>query len=95
VQRGDPGSTLAVYTRLLAARRALLEDGLSAEVVFLDLCADVLAFRRGPLLAVLNTANEPVQVQLSGTLLEATADGARVDGGVLTLPAAAAVWLRN
>ena len=31
----------------------------------------------------------------AGTLLEATADGAAVSGGVLTVPAAATVWLRT
>ncbi len=45
-------------------------------------------------MAVLNTAAEPVEVELSGTLLEATADGATVGDGVLTVPAATTVWLR-
>ncbi|MEX2291968.1 MAG: alpha-amylase family glycosyl hydrolase [Mycobacteriales bacterium] len=95
VQRRDPASTLSAYRRLLAARRALLQDDLGGDVVFLELGPDLLAFRRGSLLAVLNTAGEPVQVELEGKLLEATAEGAETDGRVLVLPAASTVWLRG
>ena len=93
VQRADPDSTLSAYQRLLATRRALLPE-LGDDVTFLDVGSDVLAVRRGPLLAVLNTAGEPVQVELDGTVVEATAHGAEVEAGVLTVPAASTVWLR-
>jgi hypothetical protein len=45
--------------------------------------------------AVLNTAAEPVEVELAGELLEATADGAGATGAVVTVPAASTVWLRD
>ena len=93
VQRDDPASTLSAYRRLIATRRALLPE-LSDEVTFLEAGPDVLAVRRGPLVAMLNTANEPVQVQLDGTVVEATADGVEVADAVVTVPAAATVWLR-
>jgi alpha-glucosidase len=94
VQRADPASTLSTYRRLLASRKALQQESLGEKVEFLPTAADVLAFRRGPLVVVLNAANEPVQVQAQGTLLEATAEGAEAVDGLLTVPAASTVWLR-
>ena len=94
-QEADPASTLHSYRRLLTARRALLAAGLPDEVEELATAPDVLAYRRGTLVAVLNTAAEPVQVELPGAeLLEATAEGAAVEAGLVTVPAAATVWLR-
>ena len=95
VQRADPRSTLSAYRRLLATRRALLEEAPGDDVELLDLGDDLLGVRRGPLTAVLNTAGEPVQVALPGSLLESTAEGADADGSVVTIPAAATVWLRT
>jgi alpha-glucosidase len=94
VQRADPASTLAAYRRLLATRRALLQEGPGEQVVFLELGPDLLGIRRGPLVAVLNTAGEAVEVPLDGELLEATAPGASAGAGLVTVPAAATVWLR-
>ena len=96
LQCEDPGSTLSAYRRLLACRRAVL-PGLPAQVELLDTDPDVLAYRRGPLVVVLNTAAEPVQVPVSSVdqLLEATAEGAVLEDGVVTVPAAATVWLRG
>ncbi len=94
-QDGDPASTLSGYRRLLAARRELLPE-LPEEVRWLELGADLLAVQRGPLVAVLNAASEPVQAQLPEPmqLLQATADGAGVENdSLLTVPAAATVWL--
>jgi alpha-glucosidase len=93
-QTADPSSTLSAYRRLLARRRALLPE-LPDTVVLLDTSPDVLACRRGALVVVLNSASEPVQVPADGAteLLEATADGALLSGGVVTVPAAATVWL--
>jgi alpha-glucosidase len=95
VQRRDPRSTLAAYRRLLATRRAMLQEHPGDDVTILDLGADLLGVRRGDLVAVLNTAAEAVQVELGGQLLEATADGAEAAGGVVTVPAASTVWLRS
>ncbi len=97
VQEDDPASTLTAYRRLLSARRALLAEGLPDDVQLLETADDVLAYRRGPLVAVLNGATEPVQVEIGSpaVLLESTADGASVEGGVVTVPAAATVWLRG
>ena len=94
LQEADPSSSLHAYRRLLAARRRLLAAGLPDQVQLLDTAPDVLAFRRGSLVVVLNTAAEPVEVEAgAASLLEATADGASVDGGVVTVPSAATVWL--
>jgi alpha-glucosidase len=80
---------------LLARRRALLPD-LPGDVDWLPAAPDVLAVRRGTLVAVLNTAAEPVEVEVPGAheLLESTADGAAVRAGVVTVPAAATAWVR-
>ena len=94
VQRDDPDSTLSAYRALLGLRRTLVAEGLPDEVAFLETGPDVLAFRRGPLVAVLNTANEPVQVEVTGELLLSTADGAEAADGLVTVPAAATAWLR-
>jgi alpha-glucosidase len=97
VQSEDPASTLSSYRRLLAVRSELLRAGeLGDEVELLDVAPDVLAFRRGPLTVVLNTAAEPVQVPVAGggALIAATVDGAELVDGVVVVPAAATVWLR-
>jgi alpha-glucosidase len=95
VQAGDPTSVLSTYRRLLARRRALLPD-LPAAVRWLPSADDVLAVQRGSLVAVLNTAPEPVEVPVEGCaeLLESTAEGAAVRDGVVTVPAAATAWVR-
>ena len=74
----------------------LLAEGLPEQVELLDTDEDVLAYRRGSFLAVLNTAGEPVQVPVpaGASLLEATAPGAEVAGELVTVPPAATVWLR-
>jgi alpha-glucosidase len=91
-QRGDPGSTLTAYRRLLARRRALL-PGLGNGVT-LSGSDDVLVVEReGGLVAVLNTAPEDVEVPLQGELLEGTAPGASLRRGVLTVPAASTAWV--
>ncbi len=94
-QRADPASVLSTYARLLHRRRALL-PGLPQEVEIASPAADVLVVRRGPLVAVLNTAAEVVEVAVDGVseVLESTAGGAGLTGGVVTVPAAATVWLR-
>ena len=100
LQDADPTSTLATYRALLAVRRALLADGLPQDVVLLDTSVDVLAFRRGRLTVVLNTAAEPVEVAIGvgvggGTfsLVAATAAGAVLADGAVVVPAASTVWV--
>ncbi|HVM26070.1 MAG TPA: alpha-amylase family glycosyl hydrolase [Mycobacteriales bacterium] len=94
LQAADPASVLTAYRRLLARRRALLSE--LADLTWLPAQDDVLAVRRGPLVAVLSTAGEPVEVPVDGAveLLEATAAGAALDDGLVTVPAAATVWVR-
>ena len=55
-----------------------------------------MVVRRGPLTAVLNTSVESVQVSVDGLteVLESTAGGADLTDGIVTVPAAATVWLR-
>jgi alpha-glucosidase len=95
LQEGDQASVLGTYRRLLARRRALLPE-LPDDVAWLPSADDVLAVGRGPLVVVLNTAAEAVEVEVGeGELLEATAHGAALDGSVVTVPAAATVWVRT
>ena len=84
-QEGDPDSTLSFYRAALAARRTFATSA-GDEVELLDLGPDVLAFRRGPVTAVLNCGAEPVPLPDGEVLL---ASGP-VD---TTLPADTAVWL--
>ncbi len=85
-QAGDPSSTLSFYREALAARRTFATTA-GDEVEMLDLGADVLAFRRGPVTAVLNCGTEPVALPDGEVFL---ASGP-VDG---TLPPDTAVWVR-
>jgi hypothetical protein len=86
---------LEAYRRLLARRRDL-PPALGPRVTWLDASEDVLAARRGPLVAAMNTAAEPVEVAVHDAveLLERTAAGALLTDGIATVPAAATVWLR-
>ncbi len=94
-QNDDPTSTLSTYRALLAARRQLLATDPGDDVTFFDGSQDVLVLRRGPLTAVLSTAGEPIEVPVrAAELLVATADGASLQDGVLTVPACATVWVR-
>ena len=91
----DP-AVLQTYRRLLALRRSLV-PGLGRQVRWLDAPPGVLAVQReGGLLCVLNTLGEDVEVPVpSGELLVATAPGAELGDGVLTVPAAASAWVRT
>ncbi len=84
-QEGDPTSTLAFYRRALAVRRSLLPQ-LGDQVEMLELGADVLAFRRGPLTVALNCGTRAVALP-AGDLLLASGP---VDGG---LGPDTAVWV--
>lgn len=91
LQRADPDSTWAFYQQALAARRRLvaeLESSGGATTV-VDLGADVLAFRRGELLVVLNCGETPVELP-AGEVWVASGE---LDGSLL--PANTSVWLRS
>ncbi len=93
VDRDPP--VLRAYRELLGLRRALRGE-LGREVVDVPAPEGVLALRReGGLVVVLNTLGEDVEVACGpGELLTATAPGARLDGEVVTVPAAATAWVR-
>ena len=82
-QAGDPDSTLEFYRRALAERRTLQGQ----EVQLVDLGEDVLAFRRGGVLVVLNAGEEHVALPEGEVVLAS----APVDA---TLPPDSAAWLR-
>jgi alpha-glucosidase len=84
-QLADPASTLAFYRRALAARRALA--GAPSTVEMLDLGHDVLAFRRGDLVAVLNCGSSTVDLPPG----EVVVSSGPLEGG---LPADTAAWVR-
>ena len=95
-QEADPRSTLAAYRELLTVRRSLLAGGLPDEVVLLDTEVDVLAYRRGRLTVVLNTAGASVKVAVADvplSVVAATVAGAVLGDGVVTVPAASTVWV--
>lgn len=85
-QDADADSTLAFYRDALRIRREFAWTA-GEDVEMLDLGTDVLAFRRGPITAVLNCGTAPVALP-DGELLLASGP---VDD---TLPADTAVWLR-
>jgi alpha-glucosidase len=84
-QSDDPQSTLAFYRAALAARRTFATTA-GDEVELLDLGDDVLAFRRGPVTAVLNCGTEPAELP-AGEILMASGPVAG------DLPPNTAVWL--
>ncbi|RLV48326.1 glycoside hydrolase family 13 protein [Nocardioides mangrovicus] len=76
-EQADPASTLAFYTGALALRRRRIAEGWAEdrEIEWLDLGADVLAFRRGEVTVLMNfgTAAVPVpdgEVLLASGLVE-------------------------
>jgi len=85
-ETGDNGSTLEFYRAALAARRTFATTA-GDDVQLLDLGADVVAFRRGPVTAVLNCGTTPVALPAGEVFL---ASGPVSD----TLPANTAAWLR-
>jgi len=87
-QESDPGSTLAFYRAALAARRGFAET--AGDVVeLLDLGENVLAFRRGPVVCVLNCGTSAVDLP-DGELLLSSGPVAGA-----TLPRDTAAWLRS
>ena len=92
-QDGVAGSTLELYRRALALRRALPALGAGAGDFSWepDTGADVLTFRRGSdLLVVINFGESPAALPAHAEVLVASAPFTAVG----ELPADAAVWLR-
>jgi alpha-glucosidase len=85
-QRRDAGSTWSFYQRALAVRREL-PAAQAADVELVDLGEDVLAFRRGTVLVVLNCAMTAMAMPEGEVLIAST----EPDDG--KLPGNAAVWL--
>jgi alpha-glucosidase len=97
-QQRDEGSMLAFYRTLIGLRRDLREE-LGREVTWLEAEPQVLGYTRpwgqGAFGCLLNTGPElQTHVPRRAEILLASAPGARVEDGVLTLPAESAVWLR-
>jgi alpha-glucosidase len=67
VEEVDPGSTLALYKRLLAARR---EHGFGAgSLVWEDAGADAVAFRRGDVHVIANLGTEPIELPADASIM--------------------------
>jgi alpha-glucosidase len=86
-QEADPGSTLALYRRALALRRAT-PDLQETKFAWLDAPGGCLSYRRGGVVVVLNAGASAVALPAGEVLL---ASGPVGDG---TLAANTAVWLR-
>lgn len=85
VEEVDPSSTLALYKRLLAARR---EHGFgSGSLVWEDAGADAVAFRRGDVHVMANLGTEPIELPADALVMLKSQpfDGAAI-------PADTAVW---
>jgi alpha-glucosidase len=101
-QLRDEGSTLHFYRRALATRRELRRHTVDTSVRWPSGGEDVIVAARtlrdrGEWVAVLNLADSERQLALAGRaeLLLASADGARLEGTALRIPADATVWLRT
>jgi alpha-glucosidase len=97
-QQHDEGSMLAFYRTVLGLRRDVRAE-LGREVTWLETEPDVLGYTRpwgeGSFGCLLNTGDEiTTHVPRRAQVLLESSQGARVDGGELTLPAESAVWLR-
>ncbi len=89
VQDADESSMLALYRRLIAARRAHLECG-EAELV--DDHDDVVVLRRGAVVVACNVSGQPVAVAAAAGLSPILSTGDPPDGAVV--PADTTVWFR-
>ncbi|MFI1399545.1 glycoside hydrolase family 13 protein [Streptomyces sp. NPDC020681] len=91
-QTGDPESTLELYRRALAARRAHPALGAGDAVEWLDAPEGVLAFRRaGGFVCTVNTTGQAVRIPAHGRVLLASVP-VEPAGGEAELPADSTVW---
>ena len=88
LQTGDPESTLEFYRRALLARREHAVPG-GDRISDLEVDGDVLRFRRGDLLVVLNCGTAPVALPAGRVILSS---GPVEDG---QLPPNTSCWLSN
>jgi len=93
LQAADPASTLSLYRSLLAARRSL-DPGEPLTWALPD-SDDLVAFRRGDVLVVLNVRDHdvPLPAELSGTT-SIVLSSVRGHDHATTVPSNACVWLR-
>ncbi|MDF2509307.1 MAG: alpha-amylase [Microbacterium sp.] len=85
VEEVDPSSTLALYKRLLAARR---EHGFGAgSLVWEDAGADAVAFRRGDVHVIANLGTEPIELPADASVMLKSQP---FDGS--SIPVDTAVW---
>jgi alpha-glucosidase len=85
-QRDDPGSMLALVRELIGLRHEL-----SGELELIDAGEEVVAFRRGGHLIVVNTGPQAAPVPAAGEPRLATSPSATAGGSLA--PHAAAIWL--
>ncbi|QKW05062.1 glycoside hydrolase family 13 protein [Streptomyces sp. NA04227] len=90
-QSGDPASTLELYRRALAVRRAQPGLGAGEDVEWLDAPEGVLVFRREGFVCTANVTGSPVTLATPGRLLLASADLTE-DGPHTVLPADTTAW---
>jgi alpha-glucosidase len=93
-QDGDPASMLTLYRRALHLRREIpaLGAGSGADLTWLELGDDVVAFRRTPgFVCVVNTGSTPVPLPDGRVLLSSVP----LDASATELPADAAVWVEG
>lgn len=87
-QADDPSSMLSLYRRAMALRKQLLVADQSFEPV--EISTDVLAYRRGAVLVVVNMGAEPVPLPDGEVVLSSAGDSA-VEAGRLAPDTA--VWI--
>jgi alpha-glucosidase len=92
-QATDPHSTLALYRSLLAARRAL--DPTEPLAWVLPDSDELVAFRRGELVVLLNVTDHAVEVPAQlGNELRVVRSSARDHVDATSVASNACVWLR-
>ncbi|MDI3403792.1 glycoside hydrolase family 13 protein [Streptomyces cavernicola] len=91
-QSGDPDSTLELYRRALAVRRAQPGLGAGESVEWLDTPEGVLAFARPGFVCTVNATGEAVRLPAPGQVLLSSGELEEVAGGEVLLPADTAVW---
>jgi glycosidase len=72
-QRGDPGSLLALYRRLIALRREL-----EGRLEVIDAPPDMLAYSRGAHVVAINLGEEPARAPARGVVVLATSESCNV-----------------
>ncbi|WP_417221343.1 glycoside hydrolase family 13 protein [Arthrobacter sp.] len=95
VQRGDAGSTLSLYCRMLAARRRLGLGSGTLQWLSTGHAPGVIAFENRGIAVVLNTSSASVDLPAGEVLLASGTGDIQHDAGISRLGPEAAVWLRR